>query len=104
MPYFQIESRAGAVFGVYEGVTPEDAFATMVSYAGAGAEGAAADWIITRAPMRAVTLPARQFEDYDDCLAAACAHVCQRFGAESWQVSARWEDSQRDNITVEIEG
>jgi hypothetical protein len=46
MPYFQIESRAGAVFGIYEGETPEDAFAAMVADAGAGAEGTAADWII----------------------------------------------------------
>jgi len=104
MPYFQIESRAGAVFGVYDGETPEDAFAAMVADAGAGSEGTAADWIISRAPMRAVTLPSKQFEDYDDCPEAARAHVCEQFGAESWQLSARWDDdAQRDNIIVTIE-
>lgn len=103
MPHFQIESRAGAVFGVYEGETSEDAFAAMVADAGAGAEGTAADWIISRAPMRAVILSSKQFEDYDDCIEAARAHICEQFGAESWQVSARWDDeAQRDNIIVTI--
>lgn len=50
MSLFQIESKAGVVFGVYEGETPEEAFAAMVAEAGGvvGDEptGVPSDWII----------------------------------------------------------
>ena len=51
MNKYQIESRAGVVFGIYEGATPRDAFLAMLAEAGGeyGAEhvGTEADWIIT---------------------------------------------------------
>lgn len=48
MKMWQIESKAGDVYGQYEGATAADAFAAMIDDAGSsdGAEGAAADWII----------------------------------------------------------
>ena len=53
MTKFQIESKAGVVFGVYEGETAEDAFKAMIEEAGSGEDvdgnetaGTAADWII----------------------------------------------------------
>jgi len=53
--------------------------------------------------VRTITLPAKRFEDFDDCLSAAEDHVASLFGLEYWQVSARWEDTQRDKIIVEID-
>lgn len=49
MSKWQIESKAGDIFGVYEADSAEEAFAAMVAQAGSsdGAEGTAADWIIT---------------------------------------------------------
>jgi hypothetical protein len=49
MSKWKIESKAGVIFGVYEGETAEDAFAAMVEEGGSsdGAEGEASDWIIT---------------------------------------------------------
>jgi hypothetical protein len=50
MARFQIESKAGVVYGVYEGDTSEQAFAAMCADAGdetgSEAAGSAADWII----------------------------------------------------------
>ena len=48
MAKYQIESKAGLIFGVYEGETHEEAFAHMVEDAGTsgGAEGSPNDWII----------------------------------------------------------
>jgi hypothetical protein len=51
MTKYQIESKAGEVFGTYEGDTPEEAFAAMCVEAGdepgSEASGTAQDWIIT---------------------------------------------------------
>lgn len=49
MSKFQITSKAGQDFGVYEGATADHAFAAMIEDGGSsdGAEGAAADWTIT---------------------------------------------------------
>lgn len=50
MTRYTIESRAGVLYGVYEGDTPEAAFAAMVADGGGhvGDEhvGTAADWLI----------------------------------------------------------
>lgn len=47
MTTYRIESKAGVIFGTYHGATPDEAFAAMVADGGEGAEGSAADWIIT---------------------------------------------------------
>ena len=47
MTQFYIESKAGVIFGIYEGATKEDAIAAL--YADAGYReplGAPADWIV----------------------------------------------------------
>lgn len=50
MTKFQIESKSGDAFGVYEGETAEDAFAAMCADAGdepsSETAGQAQDWII----------------------------------------------------------
>lgn len=58
MAQWQIESKAGVVYGVYEGETPEEAFAAMVDQAGGAGDytdggstaGSLQDWIIREAP------------------------------------------------------
>ena len=54
MSKWQIESKAGLMYGVYEGETAEDAFQAMVEDGGEGVDddgnataGTSADWIIT---------------------------------------------------------
>ena len=47
MSKYQIESKAGVVYGIYEGETEADAFKAMVEEAGTGAEGTPDDWLIT---------------------------------------------------------
>lgn len=58
MNSYQIESKSGVVYGVYQGATPEAAFRAMVEDGGAGTntsgeptEGLAGDWIITPADL-----------------------------------------------------
>jgi hypothetical protein len=46
MSTYRIESKAGLVFGEYEGETPEQAFAAMVADGGPGNEGTIEDWIV----------------------------------------------------------
>jgi hypothetical protein len=52
--------------------------------------------------MRTVTLPAKRFEDFDDCLTAAREHIAHLFKIPLWCVHARWENDQRDNIIVKF--
>lgn len=48
-------------------------------------------------------LPARQYEDHDDCLSAARDDTARRLGLESWQLEATWDDErQRDAIIVKV--
>lgn len=49
-----------------------------------------------------VTVPAKRYEDEDDCLAAAAANVAQERGLERWQCEARWADDDRDEIVVTV--
>lgn len=63
MTHYQIESKAGIVYGIYEGDTPEQAFAAMVAEAGGPAEdsdgapveGTPADWIIRKVDCHELT-------------------------------------------------
>lgn len=54
MRKYQIESRAGVVYGTYEGRTPHEAWETMVEEGGVGldasgnpTEGTIEGWIVT---------------------------------------------------------
>lgn len=49
-----------------------------------------------------VRIPASQYEDHDDCLAAAAAeYVEEHPDAEGWDLNARWEDDSRDVILLD---
>ena len=50
------------------------------------------------------TLPARRFEDFDDCLAAACEEIAKKLDVELWQTNARWDDEMRDAVVVTVHG
>lgn len=50
-----------------------------------------------------IMVPAKAYEDHDDCLGAAAADISEALGLESWQVEARWSDEQeRNNIIVTV--
>lgn len=52
-----------------------------------------------------IELPAKRYEDHDDCLAAAVADVARERGLEEWQCEARWqggESGDREVIEVEV--
>lgn len=50
------------------------------------------------------TLRARQFEDFDDYLAAAREAIAEKLGLELWQTDARWEDEGLEFIVVTVNG
>lgn len=50
-----------------------------------------------------LTIPAAQYADYDDCLAAAAADVAQEHGVPAgYDMSPRWADDDRDEILVDV--
>ena len=54
------------------------------------------------APMTTVRLRAALYEDHDDCLAAAVAEYSSEHDLEGWDLSARWEDDNRDTILLTV--
>ncbi len=55
--------------------------------------------------MKTVTVPAKQYEDHDDSLAAAKADYAAEHDLALWQVTASWvggEDGERDEIALEV--
>lgn len=64
-------------------------------------EGAHAPRVVRR--RKAVTVPAKRYEDHDDSLTAAAEDVAEELGLEAWQVEAHWDDEQeRENIVVTV--
>lgn len=49
-----------------------------------------------------IRIPATQYVDADDCLAAAAADVAAERGLEGWDLSPRWADEQRDVILLDV--
>ena len=50
-----------------------------------------------------LTIPAAQYADYDDCLAAAAADVArERKIPGDYDLSPRWADDDRDEILVDV--
>lgn len=50
-----------------------------------------------------ITLKATRFEDHDDSLQAAVAHVAADLGVEEWQCEARFDDERnRETIVVTV--
>jgi hypothetical protein len=47
-------------------------------------------------------MPAKNYEDEDDCLAAAEQDVAAHEGVEDWQCVARWGTDERQTIIVEV--
>ena len=45
-------------------------------------------------------LRAKNYEDHDDCLAAACEDVACDLGLETWQLVADWDDEQERRAIV----
>lgn len=52
--------------------------------------------------MSTVRIPARQYEDHDDCLAAAAVDYAREHGLEGWDLAPRWEDNSRETILLTV--
>lgn len=42
------------------------------------------------------TLSAREYEDRDDCLAAALTDVAEATGLEAWELEAKWSEGRNE--------
>ena len=49
-----------------------------------------------------IQVNAKDFADYDDCLQAAADEYADTFELEAWEVTASWEDDNRDIIRIEL--
>ncbi len=49
-----------------------------------------------------ISVPAKKYEDCDDCLHAAEADVQAERGLQGWSLNPRWEDNQRDAILLDV--
>lgn len=49
-----------------------------------------------------ITVDAQQYEDYDDCLAAAATDVADERDLHGWDLSARWADDDRNQIALDV--
>ena len=52
-----------------------------------------------------IAVPAADYEDHDDCLAAAAVAASRERGLEGWDLEPRWDDEDdRDQILLTIPG
>lgn len=49
-----------------------------------------------------VIIPAAQYADQDDCLQAAAADYAEKHDLAGWDLSPKWEDSQREAIVLTV--
>lgn len=49
-----------------------------------------------------IRIPAAQFADEDDCLAACAAKVADERQLKGWNLAPRWADEQRNEILVDV--
>jgi hypothetical protein len=49
-----------------------------------------------------ITVDAAQYQDSDDCLAAAAADMAAERGLEGWDLAPRWADSERTRIELTV--
>lgn len=50
-----------------------------------------------------ITVSAKQYEDYDDCLAAAAAdYVSEHPETEGYDMAPRWADDDREAILLDV--
>lgn len=54
-------------------------------------------------PKKTISVPAKRYEDYDDCLTAAAEdYASEHPEAEGYDLSPRWEDDERDVILLDV--
>jgi len=47
------------------------------------------------------TIPAKDYDDHDDCLTVALADAAEDLAVEEWEIEARWnDDDTRENIVI----
>ena len=49
-----------------------------------------------------IRIKAKQYEDYDDCLAAAAAAVAEERGLRGYDLNPRWGDEEGNIILVDV--
>jgi hypothetical protein len=49
-----------------------------------------------------VRIPAKRYEDEDDCLSAAARDYAHEHDLVGWDLAPRWEDDQRDAILLTV--
>lgn len=49
-----------------------------------------------------ISIPAAQFADFDDCLAAAADAIADDLCLQGWDLSPRWADDAREEILVDV--
>lgn len=49
-----------------------------------------------------LTLPARRYQDVDDCLSAAAADTAARYHLSGWDLEPRWANADRTAIEVTV--
>jgi hypothetical protein len=51
-----------------------------------------------------VRIPARQYEDEEDCLSTAASDYAREYGLVGWDLAPEWEDEQRETILLTVPG
>jgi hypothetical protein len=49
-----------------------------------------------------ITVSAKPYEDYDDCLSAAAEDISEELGLAGYDLDPRWVDNDRDSIRLTI--
>lgn len=49
-----------------------------------------------------ITVSAKQYEDFDDCLTAAAEAYAAEHDLAGWDLAPRWADEQRDEIILTV--
>jgi len=52
--------------------------------------------------MTTIEISSKVYEDLDDCLSAAAEDYASDHGLESWQVTAEWQDDEREVIVLTV--
>lgn len=116
MSYYKItNTKSGLFMGVYEADDVEEALDAMARDAGyvvlrdhaAACEVASVDedeLLVEEITDRSITIcvPAKAYEDFDDCLEAAAEAERERRGLDGYDLCPRWEDDERDYILLDI--
>lgn len=113
MRYWKITNTISGVFlGVYEACDVDGALDAMARDAGyrdyehAYRAGRLDAWELSVEEItdRSITIsvPAVEYEDFDDCLEAAADAERKRRGLEGYDLGARWESDEREAILLDV--